>query len=399
MGWDASRRGGEIASIISYNESKRWDKDPSRYGKGCIEGVAASESANNAVIGGSLIPMLTLGIPGSAVAAVILGALMAHGIQPGFKIFTASGDLAYTFIMSQFAVNLLMIPVGFVLCRTMARLLSIRLTLVAIGIVVLAYIGAYAISNSLVDIWVVLAFGLVGFFGGKVGMDTGAMALGVILGPMIEENLGKSVDLSRSVDGGLMSVMFEGSINKVLIAALLLSLLTPFLLKLRNRKHAALLPEGPRPGWKTDLFAGIGFLAIAAAFLVQYEGLEGGVSRVFPEVLTTLIGAGGAYFVGKGLWRRSREAAEPEGGEAVAWCKIGIICATSLCYAVLIPVFGFLVTTMGFIAGSTLILGDHSRGLPRLARTAIVFAIGFGLLVWAGFTLLLNVPVPEGMFL
>ena len=339
--------------------------------------------------------MLTLGIPGSAVAAVILGALMAHGIQPGFKIFTASGDLAYTFIMSQFAVNLLMIPVGFVLCQCMARLLSIRLTLVAIGIVVLAFIGAYAISNSLVDIWVVLAFGLVGFFGGKVGMDTGAMALGVILGPMIEENLGKSVDLSRSVDGGLMSVMFEGSINKVLIAALLLSLLTPFLLKLRNRKHAALLPEGPRPGWKTDLFAGIGFLA---AFLVQYEGLEG-VSRVFPEVLTKLIGAGGAYFVGKGLWRRSREAAEPEGGEAVAWCKIGIICATSLCYAVLIPVFGFLVTTMGFIAGSTLILGDHSRGLPRLARTAIAFAIGFSLLVWAGFTLLLNVPVPEGMFL
>lgn len=112
-----------------------------------------------------------------------------------------------------------------------------------------------------------------------------------------------------------------------------------------------------------------------------------------------LIGAGGAYFVGKGLWRCSREAAEPEGGEAVAWCKIGIICATSLCYAVLIPVFGFLVTTMGFIAGSTLILGDHSRGLPRLARTAIAFAIGFGLLVWAGFTLLLNVPVPEGMFL
>ena len=240
--------------------------------------------------------------------------------------------------------------------------------------------------------------GAAGFFGGKVGMDTGAMALGVILGPMIEENLGKSVDLSRSVDGGLMSVMFEGSINKVLIAALLLSLLTPFLLKLRNRKHAALLPEGPRPGWKTDLFAGIGFLAIAAAFLVQYEGLEG-VSRVFPEVLTMLIGAGGAYFVGKGLWRRSREAAEPEGGEAVAWCKIGIICATSLCYAVLIPVFGFLVTTMGFIAGSTLILGDHSRGLPRLAQTAIVFAIGFSLLVWAGFTLLLNVPVPEGMFL
>lgn len=228
--------GGEIASIIAYNESKRWAVDPSVYGKGSIEGVAASESANNAVIGGSLIPMLTLGIPGSAVAAVILGALMAHGIQPGFKIFTATGELAYTFIFSQFLVNLLMIPIGFVLCRCMARLLNIRLTFVAIGIVALSYIGAYAISNSLVDIWIVLAFGFVGFFGGKLGMDTGAMALGVILGPMIEENLGKCLDLAHSVDGGLATVMFEGMISKVLIAALLFSFATPWLLQLKKKR-------------------------------------------------------------------------------------------------------------------------------------------------------------------
>lgn len=390
--------GGEIASIIAYNESKRWDKDPSLYGKGSIEGVAASESANNAVIGGSLIPMLTLGIPGSAVAAVILGALMAHGIQPGFKIFTASGDLAYTFIMSQFAVNLLLVPIGFVLCRLMARLLSIRLTLVAIGIVMLAFIGAYAISNSLIDIWVVFVFGLIGFFGGKVGMDTGAMALGVILGPMIEENLGKSVDLSRAVDGGLAAVLFEGTISKVLIAALLLSLLTPFLLKLRKGKSAGLLPEDSRTPWTADLYAGLGFLAIAGAFLLQYEGLEG-VSRLFPEILTALIGAGGAYFVGKGLWRRTRCPAVSKDGEAVAWGKIGIICAMSLAYAVLIPVLGFLTATLLFSVISALILGDRSRGLPHLARTAALFGIGFSLLVWAGFTLLLNVPTPEGMFL
>ena len=229
--------GGEIASIITYNESKRWAKDPSEYGKGSLDGVAASESANNAVIGGSLIPMLTLGIPGSAVAAVILGALMAHGIQPGFKIFTSTGDLAYTFIMSQFAVCLLMLPVGYILCQCMARLLNIHLTFVAIGIVVLAYIGAYAISNSVIDIWVVVFFGFIGYFGGRVGMDTGAMALGVILGPMIEENLGKCVDLSRATDGGLAMVMFEGTISKVLICALLLSLLTPFYLTWRKNRE------------------------------------------------------------------------------------------------------------------------------------------------------------------
>ena len=230
--------GGEIASIISYNESKRWSKTPEMYGKGCIEGVAASESSNNAVIGGSLIPMLTLGIPGSAVAAVILGALLAHGIQPGFKIFTNSGELAYTFIFSQFAGNLLMIPIGFLLCSIMARLLNIKLTFVAVAIVVLSYIGAYAIANSYIDLWIVLVFGFIGFFGGRWGWDTGAMALGVILGPMIEENLGKCVDLSVAASGGLFQVMTEGNVNKVLIVALCLSLATPFLLKMRSKKNA-----------------------------------------------------------------------------------------------------------------------------------------------------------------
>ena len=236
--------GGEIASIICYNESKRWDREPSRYGKGCIEGVASSESANNAVIGGSLIPMLTLGIPGSAVAAVILGALLAHGIQPGFKIFTATGELAYTFIASQFAVNLLMIPVGYVLCKCMARLLNLELTIVAIAIVVLAYIGAYAISNSVVDIWMVVIFGFVGFFGGRVGWDTGAMALGVILGPMIEDNLGSCMQLALATDGGLTAVMFGGMINKVLILALILSLLTPFFLTWKKRRADAARTAG-----------------------------------------------------------------------------------------------------------------------------------------------------------
>ncbi len=107
---------------------------------------------------------------------------------------------------------------------------------------VLSCIGAYAISNSIVDIWAVLVFGFVGFFGGKLGMDTGAMALGVILGPMIEENLGKCLDLAHSVEGGLPAIMFGSNISKVLIFALALSLATPYLLhlkKLRDQQRQA----------------------------------------------------------------------------------------------------------------------------------------------------------------
>ena len=231
--------GGEIASIIAYNESKRWDKEPERYGKGAIEGLAASESANNAVIGGALIPMLTLGIPGSAVAAVILGALLAKGIQPGFKVFTATGDLAYTFIMSQFAVNLLMIPVGLVLARIMTKLLSIRLTFVAIAIVVLSVIGAYAIRNSMLDVWIVIVFGFIGYFSNRVGLDTGAMALGIILGPMIEENLGKCVHLSKASGGSVINVFFQSPIAVLLMVLTALSLATPFLLDWKRKRMAA----------------------------------------------------------------------------------------------------------------------------------------------------------------
>ncbi len=229
--------GGEIASIIAYNESKRWDKHPERYGKGAIEGLASSESANNAVIGGSLIPMLTLGIPGSAVAAVILGALLAKGIQPGFKVFTATGDLAYTFIMSQFAVNLLMIPIGLLLARVMTKLLSIRLTFVAIAIVVLSVIGSYAIRNSMLDVWIVIVFGFLGYFSGRVGLDTGAMALGIILGPMIEENLGKCVHLSKASGGSVINVFLESPIAILLIVLTLLSLATPFLLDWKRKRR------------------------------------------------------------------------------------------------------------------------------------------------------------------
>lgn len=387
--------GGEIASIISYNESKRWDKDPSRYGKGCIEGVASSECANNAVIGGSLIPMLTLGIPGSAVAAVILGALLAHGIQPGFKIFTVSGELAYTFIWSQFLVNILMIPIGYVLCQCMARLLSIRLTLVAIGIVVLSYIGAYAIGNSMVDLWVVLAFGVIGFFGGKVGMDNGALALGVILGPMIEENLGKCFDIARSHDGGLPAVMFSGTINMVLIAALILSLLTPFLLKLKKRHEPASAPA-PKD-WRLDFWAGIGFLAIAAIFFLQMDELTG-ISLIFPRSLAVIIAAGGVYYIFRGFFRRGHHIPLPA-EEPVAWTKIGIIGIAAFCYAFIMPHLGFLATTIAFVFCSTLILGDRSRGWGRLLSVATLYGLLFSVAVWASFTQLLNVPTPIGLFI
>lgn len=391
--------GGEIAAIIAYNEAKRWDKNPEKYGTGVLEGVAASESSNNAVIGGSLIPMLTLGIPGSAVAAVIMGALLAKGIQPGFKVFTVSGELTYTFIMSQFAVNLLMLPVGYLLVKIMTKLLKVRLTMVAIGIVMLSFIGSYAIGNSLLDMWVVLAFGIFGYFCHRFGMDTGAMALGLILGEMIEENLGKTEQLSYAFDGGtILTVFSQSTVAMVLIGLTLLSMVTPFLLRLKRTKKAkedgvelALPASNMSP--KADVCSGLILVGMAALFGSQLYELNG-IGRMFPEALVMIIGIGGLYLVAKGLWKY-KTSYEHEPFETASTKRIAIIVAGSIVYAALTPVFGFYLVSAVFLLGMTICLQDEGIPMRRTVLNGAILSLVLCVSIYVFFTVLLNVPTPE----
>lgn len=386
--------GGEIASIIAYNESKRWDKDPDKYGTGAIEGVAASESANNAVIGGALIPMLTLGIPGSAVAAVILGALLAKGIQPGFKVFTASGDLAYTFIMSQFAVNLLMLPVGFLLAKLMTRLLKVRLTVVAIAIVVLSIIGSYAISNSMLDVWMVLAFGFFGYFCGRVGFDTGAMALGIILGEMIEENLGKAEQLSHSMDGSIIKVFASSPVTLFLIAMTALSLCTPMLLKMKRGAINAneVIPKANTSA-KSDLLSAACLFVIVITFYVQTFELHG-IGMLFPGMLLIFLAGGGVYLAAKGFWKLRRQY-KTEAPEAASFKRIGMISLASIVYVLVMPFLGFYPMSIAFLFGMTIILRDGGVSWNRTLLNAFLVTAIISVAVYVTFTWLLNVPTPE----
>ncbi len=391
--------GGEIAAIIAYNESKRWDKNPEKYGTGVIEGVASSESSNNAVIGGSLIPMLTLGIPGSAVAAVIMGALLAKGIQPGFKVFTVSGELTYTFIMSQFAVNLLMLPVGYMLVKIMTKLLKVRLTMVAIGIVMLSFIGSYAIGNSLLDMWVVLVFGIFGYLCHRFGLDTGAMALGLILGAMIEENLGKTEQLSHAMDGGtILTVFSQSTVSVALIALTLLSMITPFLLKLRRTQKAKVegieleLPHSNMSP-QADLGSGLMLLGVAALFGSQLYEL-GGLGLMFPKALVYMIGVGGLYLIAKGLWKyKTKYRHEPF--ETASTKRIAIIVAGSIIYAALTPLLGFYLVSGLFLFGMTVCLPDEGVGMKRTVINGVILSLVMCVSIYVFFTILLNVPTPE----
>jgi putative tricarboxylic transport membrane protein len=391
--------GGEIASIIAYNESKRWDKNPERYGTGIPEGVAASESANNAVIGGALIPMLTLGIPGSAVAAVILGALLAKGIQPGFKVFTVTGDLAYTFILSQFAVNLLMIPVGLLLIRLLVRLLSVRLTFVAISIVLLSVIGSYSIRNSMLDVWIALIFGLLGWFCNRVKLDTGAMALGIILGPMIEENLGKCFSLAKAPGASIPQLFWDSPIALILILLTLLSLCTPLFTRLRRRRAAAQAPLGgaDSTSWRKDLVAGVFVLLAAAIFFTQLHELEG-AGKYYSVLLLTVISLMGAYLCFLGAAKRracgGRGLPRADDEEPVALRRVAVIAVASAMYIALIPVLGFYPTSALFLFLSAMALNDTETTPWRAAcLLTLVMCVSVGIV----FSLVLGVPTPEGI--
>jgi putative tricarboxylic transport membrane protein len=185
--------GATVASMIGYNEAKRWSKTPEQFGKGAIEGIAGSEAANNAATGGAMVPTLALGIPGSATAAVILAGLMVHGIRPGPSMFTEQANFAYTIFWSMMLVNLLFLVVGLTGAKIFARITLIPTQVLWPCVFMVSIVGAYALDQSMFDVWVVLISGIIGFFMRRYGFSVVPLAIGLILGEMLEQRLGQSM--------------------------------------------------------------------------------------------------------------------------------------------------------------------------------------------------------------
>ncbi|WP_340107238.1 tripartite tricarboxylate transporter permease [Pikeienuella sp. HZG-20] len=231
--------GGVIASLIAYNEARRWDRDPSRYGKGAIEGLIASESANNAQVSGSLVPMMGLGIPGSANAAIILGALLAFGIQPGVGLLRDSGDVAYAFMASLIVANVLMLFVGAVMIRATVRVLLVPSSFISPTIIVFCVIGAYAASYGLYSVVVMAGAGFLAYLLSKADIPLGPMGLGLVLGPIAEQGFGLSLMIGRSADN-LLDVFVFRPISIVLILLCAATVVTAFILERREKMKTAM---------------------------------------------------------------------------------------------------------------------------------------------------------------
>ena len=228
--------GSEVPTFLSYAAEKNLSKHPEEFGKGAIEGVAGPEAANNANAAGALVPLLALGLPTSATAAVILVAFQTYQIQPGPTLFLTNGALIWTLIASLFIGNTLLLVLNLPLVRVWVQLLKIPRHFLFAGIVVFALLGAYALNTAMFDLQVALAIGVLGFLFRRYGMPITPLILGLILGPNLELQFRRALQIS----GGDYATLWATPLSKFLYLGILVVAIGPSLLKFyKNRKSQA----------------------------------------------------------------------------------------------------------------------------------------------------------------
>lgn len=223
--------GSGVAGYVAYNEAKRASKEKEKWGKGNIDGLAATESSNSAVTGGALIPLLTLGIPGDVITAVMLGALMIQGLTPGPMLFTNNGDIVYGIFFSLIIANIFVLIVGLAGTKIFPKLLNIPENILMPIIVVLCILGSYAISNSMFDVIVMFVFGLLGYILLKFEIPLAPLLLALILAPILEKNFMRSILISN----GDFSIFFTRPISLTVILVTLLVIIFIILGEVRKR--------------------------------------------------------------------------------------------------------------------------------------------------------------------
>ncbi len=218
--------GSGTSNILAYLVAKKQSKHPEKYGTGIIDGVVASESANNAGIGGALVPLMTLGIPGDAVTAMLLGGFMLHGITPGPMLFMTQGALVYTIFAALIVASFAMLVIEFYGLRIFAHLLNVPKHILMPVILVLCIVGAFGLNNRIFDIWTILLFGGVGYFFVKYSIAQAPFIIGFILGSMAETNFRRALQLSDGQISGFVTTPISCLFIVLSIVSILLCIWT-----------------------------------------------------------------------------------------------------------------------------------------------------------------------------
>jgi putative tricarboxylic transport membrane protein len=226
--------GSAIAVTISYAQEKRMSKWPERFGTGIPEGIVAPESANNSCVGGALIPMMTLGLPGDSMTAVLIGALLIHGLRPGPEMFRVHTDFVAIVYVSLFLAVVVTLALGLYGNRYFARVLQLPRPILMTAVVLLCIVGSFSVRNAMFDVLVMLGFGVAGYLMNRVGMPTAPVIFGMVLGPLLEDNIRRSLILY-----GNWTVFVERPISLALLLLSIAALLYPSVKSLLRQRGAS----------------------------------------------------------------------------------------------------------------------------------------------------------------
>jgi len=228
--------GGTIASILSYTTEKRLSKNPAEFGHGAIEGVAGPEAANNSDTAGAMVPLLTLGVPGGGATAVLMGAFIMYGIQPGPLLFEKRPDLVWGLIDSMYIGNIMLLILNLPLIGLFVRLLYIPSGILYPLIVAISVIGTYAINGSMLDLYLILFFGVLGYIFEKVDIPVAPLVLALVLGGIMEQSFRQAMTIS----GGDPAIFVKSGISIMLVILSAISILLPFVLpRIKQWKQGA----------------------------------------------------------------------------------------------------------------------------------------------------------------
>ena len=227
--------GGQIAGLVAYDQTRKSAKNAENFGRGEPAGIIAAETANNAMVGPSLVPLLTLSVPGSPTAAVLLGGLLIHGIFPGPNLFTDYPEVSWTFINSLLVGQVLMVILGLLLCRLAAKVILLPENFLAAAVMVLAVFGTYSVQNSYSDVLVMAFLGGGMWILQRYGFSAGPLVLGVVLGPIAESNFIEGRIIAGAEDGMLV-YFFGGGLNIALLAIIIISVISGAFFNMRRRR-------------------------------------------------------------------------------------------------------------------------------------------------------------------
>lgn len=224
--------GANIGSVSAYTLARSFSRQPEAFGTGCDEGIVASEAANNATVGGALIPLIAIGIPGSVIDAILLGALVVHGLQPGPRLFSDNPEMVHTIIGAYLIANVVMAALMFACLRVIIRVVEIPRYYLAPVVLTFCVIGSYSLSYRIFDVWVMLGFGVLGYLLERTRIPLAPFVIGFVLGPIAEENL--SAGLMAS--GGSFLPLVTRPISALFLLLSAALLLVPRIARPRHEK-------------------------------------------------------------------------------------------------------------------------------------------------------------------